>query len=216
MYKLLFLFLSLNFINLNDLVASNSETRTIVNPAYDLAKTGLFKISKIELSSIETRITLEFRVKPGWWVQYGADTFLSHPETGEKYTIIKLAEHDFNQKIYVDSTGFHSNVLIFNLLETGFEKIDYNDQFYGVSLTGEQHKYISEIPKDVAVWMDNELSKVKDDPLEDFEYPEFFNKKPARIIGYIKGYDARLGFDTGIFYASNEITWEDYPIVIDV
>tara|TARA_R110002050_G_scaffold100580_1_gene208149 strand:- start:96037 stop:98250 length:2214 start_codon:yes stop_codon:yes gene_type:complete len=216
MYRFLILVTCLSLIKLIDLVPATQEAKIIENPSYELAKTGLFKISKIELSDTETRITLEFRVKPGWWVKYGADTFVTDPKTGEKYTITKLGEHEFDKEIYVDATGFHSNVLIFPPLPSNIDKIDYNNQFYGVSLTGEQFTETSVIPKHVTTWMTSELAKVKTKPIENFESKEFFSTKPAKIIGYIRGYDTRLGFDTGIFYATNELTREDYPVVIDI
>tara|TARA_R110000796_G_C14550498_1_gene433778 strand:+ start:390 stop:2603 length:2214 start_codon:yes stop_codon:yes gene_type:complete len=216
MYKFLALLLLFNLNYLNDLVVSNTETIVLENPSYELAKTALFKISKIELSETETRVTLEFKVNPGWWVKYGADTFLSDPNTGKKYTIIKLAEYEFDKQIFVDSTGFHSNVLIFPPLEESIHKIDYNNQFYGVSLTGETQTKTKTIPNDIRLWMNKELEEVKAEPIEDFETKDFFSKKQAKIVGYIKGYDSRLDFDTGIFYATNEITREDYPVVINI
>jgi len=50
----------------------------------------------------------------------------------------------------------------------------------------------------------------------DFNSPQFFNQDTAHLIGYIKGYDPRLNFTTGIIYSCNEITYEEYPTVIRI
>jgi len=65
-------------------------------------------------------------------------------------------------------------------------------------------------------WIDRELSKAKQKKLLDFKSGKFFVKDSARLIGHINGYDLRAGFSTGIVYAGNELTNEDYPIVIRI
>ncbi|MCD8261646.1 MAG: hypothetical protein LUD15_09310 [Bacteroides sp.] len=45
---------------------------------------------------------------------------------------------------------------------------------------------------------------------------EFFSSEPVKIVGHIKGYDRRSGFSTGIIYANNVITREDYPTVVTI
>jgi len=52
--------------------------------------------------------------------------------------------------------------------------------------------------------------------LETYELSSFFTEKQSRLIGCIKGYDTRLGFTTGIIYANNTLTREDYPIVVKI
>jgi thiol-disulfide isomerase/thioredoxin len=65
-------------------------------------------------------------------------------------------------------------------------------------------------------WLNDELAKNEDKVPVDFNSPQFYKADDARLVGYIKGYDKRFGFSTGIIYASNDITREDYPIVVQV
>ncbi|UJH92108.1 TlpA family protein disulfide reductase [Antarcticibacterium sp. 1MA-6-2] len=197
-------------------VPAKTKVQVVDNPSYDLATTKRFRISKIELSEKETKVHLEWSIPEGWWIQYAADTFLKNPETGEKFTVIKIEDEEFDTRIDIGASGTHHSIFIFPPLEKGIEKIDYNDQFYGLYLNGKKPQKSSEVPENMKKWMDTELAKVKKDPLQDYESDKFFSKEPAKIIGYIKGYDSRLGFETGIYYASNELTREEYPVTIEI
>ncbi|HEX9600209.1 MAG TPA: hypothetical protein VF985_01845 [Mariniflexile sp.] len=88
---------------------------------------------------------------------------------------------------------------------------------YGVSLTESKNEQKeNEIPSSVNNWIKEELAKNQTEPLKSYDSPQFFNRKEGRLIGYIKGYDVRLGFETGIIYMGNAITREEYPIVIQI
>ena len=71
-------------------------------------------------------------------------------------------------------------------------------------------------PAEVLTWIEDELAKSGRETLMDFEADEFFISDSARLIGYIQGYDPRAGFSTGMVYANNIITREDYPVVIQI
>jgi hypothetical protein len=72
----------------------------------------------------------------------------------------------------------------------------------------------NEIPADVQKWIDEELAKaIVKEPI-DLNSDAFFNTTPARLIGYIKDYDASLGFETGCVNMKNDLTGEDYPLVV--
>lgn len=45
---------------------------------------------------------------------------------------------------------------------------------------------------------------------------DFFRKDTAHLRGFLKGYDPRAGFSTGMIYTGNELTREDYPTVIQI
>ena len=47
-------------------------------------------------------------------------------------------------------------------------------------------------------------------------YQNFFRTDSACLQGYINGYDPCLDFETGMIYLSNELTFEDFPTVIDI
>ncbi|GAA3578345.1 TlpA disulfide reductase family protein [Snuella lapsa] len=95
-----------------------------------------------------------------------------------------------------------------------------NFQEYVTSANGKRYlsnkKGISETPKEVSNWIHNELKKVTTKPIEDFNSPHFFNRANGKLIGYLKGYDTSLGFKTGIIYLGNDLTREDFPIVLKI
>ena len=74
----------------------------------------------------------------------------------------------------------------------------------------------TEIPAKVSQWIKNELAKAKRKTLMDFKAGEFFAPDTARLIGYIKGYSPQAGFSTGMIYIGNNVTNEDYPVVVQI
>jgi thiol-disulfide isomerase/thioredoxin len=74
----------------------------------------------------------------------------------------------------------------------------------------------SVISPEIDKWINSEISKAPKNGLVDYNSPKFFNDAPARLIGCIKGYDKRAGFTTGIIYASNALTSEDFPLVAKI
>jgi thiol-disulfide isomerase/thioredoxin len=77
-------------------------------------------------------------------------------------------------------------------------------------------EFTVEMPAGVPQWIETELSKAKRKTLMNFDAGEFFASDTARLIGYLKGYDPRAGFTTGIVYTENLITREDHPTVVQV
>ena len=45
---------------------------------------------------------------------------------------------------------------------------------------------------------------------------DFFRQDSVCLQGYLRGYDTRLGFDSGILFLSDEITRKDYPTVVPI
>ncbi|GAP72966.1 hypothetical protein SAMD00024442_51_8 [Candidatus Symbiothrix dinenymphae] len=68
----------------------------------------------------------------------------------------------------------------------------------------------------VQAWLDGEVAHSKRTALMDFTAGEFFSRDTARLVGYIKGYNPRAGFTTGIVHAGNVITREEYSVVIQI
>jgi len=74
----------------------------------------------------------------------------------------------------------------------------------------------TEIPAKVSQWIKSELAKAKRKTLMNFKAGEFFAPDTARLIGYIKGYSPQAGFSTGMINIGNDITNEDYPVVVQI
>ena len=72
------------------------------------------------------------------------------------------------------------------------------------------------VPSGVTKWMKKELSKAKTKKLIDLNSSAFFCRDSARLIGYIVGYDSLKDEKTGMIYATNLLTGEDNPIVMQI
>lgn len=69
---------------------------------------------------------------------------------------------------------------------------------------GEPQRYIRTRPDTPAVEADNGYGD------------DFFRNDSVCLQGYLDGYDPRLGFDSGILYLEDEITWQEYPMVVPI
>jgi len=191
--------------------------RVIENPAFEVSKSGITHVSKIELNKDATRIHIHNKFIPHWWVMFKEDVFIKFNDT-VKVNVTDIEGAKFGEQIWMPDSGENEIVLIFPPISDAVKKIDYNNEVFGISLTesDKENKKSKEIPEPVSKWIDNELKKVTVKPLQNFNSDKFFDKSGARLIGYMKGYDPRLGFKTGIMYMGNDITREQYPIVIDI
>ena len=72
------------------------------------------------------------------------------------------------------------------------------------------------IPAEVQAWLQAQLGEAEPARIKPFDAPDFFGHGTARVAGYIKGYDPRAGFNTGIIHMKNNLTREDIPVSFDV
>lgn len=199
-----------------------ARDKVIQNPYYELKATGLYHITKIELKKKETRVYIHSTFIPNWWVSFLKSTYLKDCETGEKYYISAVHGGEIDKKIYMPASGDSSFVLIFPALKKTTSRIDYGEAeepyIFGISLDPKKKRIDTAVivPDSIQQWIGTELSKAKKKTLVDYNSPEFFTKDTAKLIGYIKGHDRRLGFSTGMIYARNELTREDFPTVVTI
>lgn len=191
--------------------------RIIENPEFEVSNSGITHISKIELNKNVTRVHIHNTFIPNWWVSYEKDIFILL-DNGTKINILDVEGAKFDEKITMPASGENDVVLLFPPIPEDVKKLDYNNQIFGISLVegAVKNNNSKEVPQEVTKWIDNELKKATKKPLANFNSKEFFNKSGGRLIGYIKGYDPRLGFTNGIIYAKNDLTREDFPVVIDI
>lgn len=204
--SLLFLFLTITLLS----------QEVIEKPAYKFKKTNIYEVDKIELNENETRVHVRGTIFPNWTIKFSKTDFLKDYKTGKIYNIIKIENYEFDEKIYLPESGEKTVVLIFPPLDKGVKKIDYKHAIYEISLEKQRIDKPKEVPEDVKKWIQGELNSITETPIKDFNSDRFFNPKKAKLIGYIKGYDKRLGFNTGMVFQGNNITREDYPIVVQV
>ena len=195
-----------------------AQKRTIVNPAYEVKNTGIDNVAKVELTDTATLLTMHITFVPHWWVTYDSTNVIRDCGTGTKYKVKRLRGGELNKYIWMPDSGDSTVVLVFPPLPASVKKIDYNKQIFGISLdqTVTPTRKPAVVSPAIDKWIKDQLTKAPKKALETYELSSFFTEKQSRLIGCIKGYDTRLGFTTGIIYANNTLTREDYPIVVKI
>jgi len=195
-----------------------SKPRVILNPAFEVKADGVNNIVKIEISNTSTRVYNRIRFSPHLGVSFSKSEYLKDTETGKIYNPIGIENAEFENQVVMPDSGDSTVVLIFPPLDKNVKKVDYNNQIFGISLENKrvQKKEIESIPPQITKWFDTELAKVPRQTPIDFSSDLFFKADTARLIGYLKGYDTRLGFTNGYIHASNELSREDFPIVVKI
>ena len=199
-------------------VAAVAQPKTIINPAYEFKNSGIDNVVKIELTDTATILTMHATFVPHWWITYDSTDFIRDCATGVEYKVKELRGGVFNQYIWMPDSGDSTIVLVYPPLPASTKKIDYQNQVFGLSLDPAQagQRKPASVSPAIDKWMKEQLAKAPKTAMPNYELTNFFSEKSARLIGCIKGYDPRAGFTTGIVYASNELTREDYPIVIKI
>ena len=208
----------LAFLVTSNLCNAQSNLQIIEDPAYEVTTSGITHIKRIERTPDETRVTIHSKFIPGWWIDFTKDTYLRDVATDKKYMIKEVIGAEFDEKLWTPDSGEQFTELIFEPLPSSTQKIDYVDAestLFGVSLIKSASETTNEVPSNVMSWIEEEVSK-SDPALESFDSENFFSRKMGRLVGYIKGYDPRLGFETGMIYIGNELTREDYPTVVEI
>lgn len=202
------------------MVAQNK--RAIDNPKVEVRKSPIDHITRIELSDEDTRLHVRTAFIHNWWIKFDSNTFIRPTNTNKKLIATGIENGEFDKEIFMPESNDSSFVIIFPPLDKNVKKIDFGEgddlSLFGISLTESQPKEIAkrEVPTNVQKWLDDEVNKSKRKSVTDFNSDDFFQHGISRLVGYIKGYDPRLGFSTGIVYASNELTRESSPIVIKI
>jgi len=202
------------------------QNQVIDNPFYEVKNSGIDNIKKIELTPTQMRLYVHTTFIPNWWVKFPKTTFIQ-PEGGEKIYATGIEKGEFDKEIYMPASGDSTFVLIFPLLDKTIRTFNYGEEdktiIWGVSLDKNSKKLQDEDvkkqqqkEKEALAWIESEIGKSKQHAITNFDSPEFFKKENARLVGYIKGYNPKIGKTTGVVYASNQLTREDFPIVVNV
>lgn len=214
--------LTLTILSFIYAITLSAKDIVINQPSFELTTSGIYHIKKIELTGRETKLYIHATFIPKWWVKFPKKTFIQDVTSGEKYYPTAIKGGEFEKEIYMGPSGDSSFVLIFPELPKSIKKLNYGEEnvvtIFGISIDPKAQPAQKEkqIPAGVQTWLDTEQAKAKRKSLIDYNSPDFFAGDTSRLIGYIKGYDQRLGFSTGIIYAGNEITNEDYPITVAI
>lgn len=203
------------------LCQSMSYAQTISNPEIEFTNTGLYKIEKIQKLPRATVVDLRITFLPNWWTKFDKDIYLEDCDTNKKYFVDSLRGAVLGKELFTPASGDTLIQLFFPSLPKTANKINYGEAksalLYGVSLSksNDQEKNTT-IPESVQKWMDSQISKSKNQQTSELKNTTFFQKDSASIVGYIKGYDIRSAFTSGIIYHQNSLTREDYPTTIQI
>lgn len=196
-----------------------AKNRKITNPSVDFTKVGIYHIEQVQLTNKETRLTLHCTFIPGWWIKFGRDAYIQADPSGEKLLATGIEGTEFGKETYMPESGDTTLVLIFPPIDKSVKKINFGEgetpDFFGINLDKKARPDNTKDLKSAQMIrkVKTEVESPKKSPAEN---PPFFRKDTARLRGYIKGYDPRAGFTTGILYIGNELTREDYPIVAQI
>jgi thiol-disulfide isomerase/thioredoxin len=195
-----------------------AQTKTITNPVYEFKNSGIYNVAKIERTDTATFVSIDVSFVPHWWVSFNETDYIRDCDTGIEYNAKKIMGSEFDQKIWMLDSGDSTIVLVYPPLPASTKKIDFHDLIFGLSISPTQTKNNkqAEISPKIDKWLKEQLAKAPKTAMPNYELSTFFNEKPARLIGYIKGYDPRAAFGTGIVYSQNELINEDFPIVIKI
>jgi thiol-disulfide isomerase/thioredoxin len=199
------------------------KDKVIVNPACDFNESAICTVARIEMGKKETRVYVDMQFPPGWWIKFDTDTYLEDCATGERWKVLEMKNGVFGKEIYFPASGDTSIVFIFPALDKTVKKVNLCDNnekgkaiIYGLSLNPKETRKPHEIPPAISSWLNDGIAASKRKTLMNIEDNEFFDSDTARLIGYIKGYDPRAAFSTGMIYIGNDITREDFPVAIQI
>lgn len=198
-----------------------AKNRIITHPLYEFTTSGVTNITKIETDKNKIRVHIHSTFLPNWWVKFSKKDFLQDCETGEKYYAIDIENGEFDKEIFMPASGDSTFVLIFPKPGKEVRKLNFGHEditiTFGISLDPkEKPKDTEHIPQYVIEWINEEVGKSKPKEADRLTDKDFFSSEPARIVGFIKGFDERSGLSAGIIYAKNVIIIEDHPTVLTI
>lgn len=197
--------------------------RVIENPAYEFKSTGINTITQIERNKENTRVQVHCEFIPHWWISFDSTTYIKDADTGKKYFPTGIEGTEFGKKTFMPDSGDSTFVLIFPPFDKKMKKFDYIESdtgegsIFGISLKKTKDQKKKSVEESIyGTWEDMEKQLAAEaDPSTGYG-TDFFRKDTAHLRGFLKGYDPRAGFSTGMIYTGNELTREDYPTVIQI
>lgn len=212
-------------------VVNMTAQKIIEDPYFELNNSGIDNISRIELSDEVTKVFIHKKFLPKWWVKFSPQIFIQPEGSETKILTTGIERGEFNKQIFMPESGDSTFILLFPSLDKSVKKINYGSDgktmIYGVSLETDKAKH-AQLKRTKAneklkaessneAWLNGELAKFSvKEPLKDFSADNFFKSDSVRLIGYMKGYDSRLGFSSTVLYFKNDFTGEDRPVVLEI
>ncbi|MFD2599727.1 thioredoxin-like domain-containing protein [Sphingobacterium corticis] len=197
------------------------HAQIVKNPTVEFRRTKILHIEKIERSPIHTIAEIRISHTPGEWFAFGKDVFLEDAETMEKCKLDSLQKGDLGERFIIPSSGDTTFRLYFSALPKQAKALNYADSngtiLYGISLlNSSSNQKSNKVSAEVGRWMEKEMALSKSNKAKGIDRKTFFERDSAFIVGYIKGYDTRAGFSSGMIYNWNSMTSESVPSTIQI
>lgn len=214
MRKLLFFLLTA--LLASDLYASEPVTR---HPQVEFKASGIVNIAGIELRKKETRLHIRSVSASGRKIEFSPNIFIEDCETGKRWPLKSVRSEKTGQKTKMADSGETTRILVFPRTDKKTRKINFGEgehvYIYGISLHQEEKPGPSgEIPGAVFDWIDEELSQASRKVPAGLHTESGLCREPARIVGYINGYDRRAGFSTGTVYTEDKLSGDSLPVIV--
>ena len=180
-----------------------AQVKVIDNPDYSCKNTGLETITKIELRDTITRVHVHVAFLPNWWVYYDTLSYIQPVGTQERYHLLRVENVELGEHLSTPS-GEADYILHFPPLDKSVKEIHYGNieanravtVIRSVSLEKSfdslRYEKSREVSARVAERLKEEAGKIPGREPTDFDSDTFFDKAPARLIGFIRGYRSDL------------------------
>ncbi|MBD1432875.1 TlpA family protein disulfide reductase [Sphingobacterium sp. DN00404] len=196
------------------------QTRSIEHLPAELQNSGIYHIAAIRNVDTATFVDVHVTFIPGWWTMFSKKNFIKAIDSEQKMHPKGIAGAVFEEKLRTPKSGDTLVTLVFDPLPANVAQIDFGEgektYIYGVDIHGKTDPTIKDSEdqkeEEALEWVHAELAKAENPKvLESYDSEDFFRRDSVRIVGYIKGYDPRLGFSSGIIYQTDQFTREDFP-----
>eukprot|EP01012_Entosiphon_sulcatum_P032331 TRINITY_DN41130_c0_g1_i1.p1 TRINITY_DN41130_c0_g1~~TRINITY_DN41130_c0_g1_i1.p1 ORF type:complete len:646 (-),score=56.84 TRINITY_DN41130_c0_g1_i1:221-2158(-) len=199
------------------LIFLTAKSQTINKPYCEFSNTGIYHIDDITLGDTATFVDIKVSFLPNWWVTFSNKAYLENADTGEKYVVKAIEGATFNTKLFTPKSGDTLVRLVFPKLDKKAKRLNYGDDgktsIYGISLQKTtKTRVTASVPENVSKWLALQIAGNNRKANSNV----FFVNDSIKIVGYIKGYDKRAGFASGIIYNENYLTGEDFPTTVRI
>jgi hypothetical protein len=184
-----------------NLCTTNAENRTVINPDYRFKNTGIDNISKIEMNDTVTKVHIHITFLYDAWVEFDSTDYIQPVGTVKKFYLKAMENGEMNTHLFTrTASGETDYVLLFPPLDKSVKEIhflgdggDKRRGIYNVSLEKSfdtlRYEAQRRIPDEITRRMNEEVAKTAHKKTADFDSDTFFDDSPARLVGYIRGYD---------------------------
>jgi hypothetical protein len=140
-------------------VAAVAQTKTIINPAYEISASGIRNVVQIELTDTATLLTIHDTFVPHWWDQFDSTEVIRDSDTKKGFIVKGIRGAELGKYLWMPDSGDSTIVLVFPPLPATVKKIDYDNFVFGLSLDPNQSglRKPATVSPAIDKWMNEQL-----------------------------------------------------------